>query len=137
MKPEEIKNLIDKKFDSCGDVYQTIEYAKSFYSERTFSRPLKPILRTPHTSEQALEYSHMLKQYEADLKIYNKNKAEAITQADIINNEIVGFIKEESGLYKIPKEYQNKVYAYAWENGHSDGYYNVFNVLNELLEIFS
>jgi hypothetical protein len=46
------------------------------------------------------------------------------------------FIRHESGLVDIPKRYQDKVYRFAWEQGHSSGYSEVFYYLQELVGIF-
>ena len=36
----------------------------------------------------------------------------------------------------VPKKYVEKVAAYCWETGHANGYYEVFNVSWDLIEIF-
>ena len=53
-----------------------------------------------------------------------------------VNVLIEGFIKKESGLFDIPEQYQNKVYYRAYSDGHSAGYYEVYQKLCELVEIF-
>jgi hypothetical protein len=51
-------------------------------------------------------------------------------------NLLEQFIRHESGLVNIPKQYQDKTYRFAWDKGHSSGYSEVFYYLQELVEIF-
>jgi hypothetical protein len=45
-------------------------------------------------------------------------------------------LKEDSGLNTIPEQYRDKVYAYAYEQGHSSGMSEVSIYLERLLQIF-
>jgi len=47
------------------------------------------------------------------------------------------YIKDIAGLNTIPKQYQEKVWSKAYSDGHSNGYVEVYNCLNNLLEIFN
>lgn len=134
-RPEDIKKLLYDKYDSTGSMVTTIEYGKSLYPEY-IKAPNKPKLEYPHTSQQALDYSSSLKQYEEDVEVYNSNQSFRDAQIHMINDQIVALIKDDSGLYDIPKQYQDKVYAYAYEDKHSDGMYQVYLTLTELVAIF-
>ncbi len=47
------------------------------------------------------------------------------------------WVKENSGLYtKVPEKYQSKVYYKAYEDGHANGYTEVYIQLLSLIEIF-
>jgi hypothetical protein len=98
--------------------------------------PVKPHLSKNVTSEEAFKFANDLKEYEGKLVDYKKEKEEYKTQRNIITSIIVEFIKKESGLYDIPKQYQDKVYYKAYQDGHSDGYYSVYQHLEELVDIF-
>ena len=54
-----------------------------------------------------------------------------------INNIIEEYIREESGLNNIPIQYRDKIYNKAWQDGHSDGFYSVYQHLTELVNIFN
>jgi len=101
-------------------------------------RPNKPNLSTKHTSYVASEYAKELGIYEAVLLPEYQSKLKEFNELrDLNNNLIVEFIKDESGFSKIvPSQYQDKVYAYAYQQGHSGGFSEIYNILNDLIGIF-
>jgi uncharacterized protein YaaW (UPF0174 family) len=85
----------------------------------------------------ALKFSQDLKQYEDDIEIYDANERIRKEYVNIIDNEILEFIRTEAGLYDtVPKQYQDKVWSRANEDGHSSGMYEVYLKLCNLVEIF-
>ena len=101
------------------------------------SKISKPFLKTNANSTEVLEYAEKLKTYETDLEKYNILKKEYDECERNYREALEDFLKNNSDLSNVPKQYRDKVYSYAYEQGHSDGYYSVFNKLNELCEIFS
>lgn len=117
----EISTAIQWAFDQVGD------YPK---------RNPKPMLPTKHGAAEVLKYADQLKEWEDSKEIYdNKIKIRKERESNIISI-VESFIKDESGLDKIPKQYQDKVYYRAYSDGHSNGYYEVYLKLVELVEIF-
>ncbi len=98
-------------------------------------RPHQP-RNTPTTVEDAKIVLKQLEEYERLKKIYDQD----LTAIEEFNAEIeeavVAFMKDESGLLTIPKQYQDGVYSYAWNQGHSYGYAEVYGHLVELVKIF-
>lgn len=123
-----------------GNEYETIRYVEEHRDERlsTFKidRPRKPIIKDSPTSDEAKVYYESLVQYEKDLVEFNKEKEIKASIRDEYNSLIIDYIKEVSGLNNIPEQYRGKVYEKAYQNGHSSGYYEVYNSLCSLIEIF-
>jgi hypothetical protein len=132
--PEVIKRQLYDMYNNVG-IVRTIEEASRLYPE-SITKPIKPRLDNPHTSQQALAYSAALQEYENDIEVYNANDKLRNQEIRVINEQLVAFIKDVSGLYGIPKQYQDKVYSYAYNRSHSDGMYEIFLTLCELVNIF-
>lgn len=98
-------------------------------------RPHKP-QNMPKTVEDAKIVLEQLEEYERLKKIYDQD----LTTIEAFNAEIeeavVAFMKDESGLLTIPKQYQDGVYSYAWNQGHHFGHAEVYSHLVELVKIF-
>lgn len=99
-------------------------------------QPSKPFLKNGHTTQDVLDYATKLTEYGKNMEVYHKEKEEYKKATNIINSAIIEYIKQSSGLYTIPEQYQSKVYNLAYENGHSDGYYSVYYKLCDLIDIF-
>lgn len=100
------------------------------------SRPPKPILNAKHNVDEARKHVEDFKQFELLKKEYENKMSQYRSRCNDIDNVIVQYIKEEAGLNSIPKQYQDKVYNKAYEDGHSLGFYEVFQKLISLVEIF-
>lgn len=99
-------------------------------------KPARPTLMTGANSQTIRRYADAYENYEkqiAEFEIakiaWNKQKAE-------IEDRIIELIKDKSGLNSIPDQYRYKVWAKAWEDGHSSGFYEVYLELCDLVEIF-
>lgn len=124
-----------QKLNECSSVYSALELAKDISPDYP-SRPNKPFLKTPHTAEEVLGYAEKLKDYEKEKDLYEKDK-DFYNEENLKHNFIVEtYIKEKACLDAIPEQYQSKVYAKAYSNGHSEGWYGVYQQLTSLLEIF-
>lgn len=98
-------------------------------------RPHQP-RNTPTTVEDAKIVLKQLEEYERLKKIYDQDLA-AIEEFNAeIEEAVVAFMKDESGLLTIPKQYQDGVYGYAWNQGHAHGHSEVYSHLQELVKIF-
>lgn len=116
-------------------LYEAIDFAQKNYGNLP-TRPSKPIIPKNPNAEQVFEYAKLLKQWEEEMEAYqivldgyneHRNKIDAV---------LVELIKEAAGIEVVPEQYRDKVYAKAWEYGHSDGFYEVYLKLNSLVEIF-
>jgi hypothetical protein len=112
-----------------------IDFAQKNYGNRP-TRPSKPIMPKNPKAEQAFEFAKLLKEWEEEMEAYDivldgynehRNKIDAL---------IVELIKEQAGIEVVPEQYRDKVYAKAWEYGHSYGFYEVWLKLSSLVEIF-
>lgn len=111
--------------------------------KETPSKPKMPVLVKNATIDQVKEYTVKLTEY-TDLmeKWKSTEKAREYTNElidehnSIIYKGIEDAVKEEAGLDMVPKQYRDKVWSHAWENGHSAGLSEVHGCLVELVEIF-
>lgn len=131
-----IKTAQDVRNLKGTSVYEKIESAKAAY--HPYPEALKkPFLKSNHSGDEAKEYSIALKKYEKEKPAYDRAKKEVQEYNQKINFAIEDFIKEESGLTKLPEHTQSKVYMKAYEDGHSNGYYSVYQELEELVDLFN
>lgn len=116
----------------------TYELIKTLENLRVHvSRPQKPSNSfKDHTSVGMREFADKLAIYETEYAEYLIQEKECKIHNQNVGDLIHDFICEESGLNTIPEQYQNKVFSKAWSDGHSSGYYEVYQELCELVEIF-
>lgn len=118
------------------NVYKAIEYVRKLEPDYT-SRPLKPFLKINASSSEVKQYATELENYELSLVEYTANKQIRDKEVRQLYDVLEDFIKENSGFYEIvPKDKQDKVWRYAWQQGHSSGYSEVYNYLLDLVELF-
>ncbi len=130
MKIPSIQDL--EKFN----VYEAIEYVRKLEPDY-ISRPSKPFLKINATSSEVKQYAVELENYELSLVEYTANKQIRDKEVRQLYDVLENYIKEESGFYEyIPKDKQDKVWSYAWQQGHSSGYSEVYNYLLDLVELF-
>lgn len=70
----------------------------------------------------------------------NTSVTSAIEHAEsnsVCDDVIEDFVKEVSGLLRIPQQYQAAVYEKSYRKGHSDGFYGIYSALIEFVEIFT
>jgi DNA-binding ferritin-like protein (Dps family) len=122
-----------KDFNS---VMEAIQWAESQYKNEYKSAPSKPILSNNATSEEARKYADLLEVYEKETIDHKETIRLYYEKMNKIQSVIVEYIKDYTGLNTIPKQYRDKVYSKAYEDGHSGGFYEVYLKLESLLEIF-
>jgi hypothetical protein len=64
--------------------------------------------------------------YRADMKHYNEERLK-------LEEEFKQDLFEEFGVTDNPK--REKAYAYAWEHGHANGFSEVYNVFDGIVEL--
>ena len=99
-------------------------------------KPKKPVLDRNHNAEQANVYAMLMLSYENAFVEFEKARMEHLNHKGEIEHEIKARITHESGLSDIPMQYRTKVWTVAWDAGHSDGYYEVYQWLCRFVEIF-
>lgn len=121
-------------FQNCGlyEIIKTLENLRVHVP-----RPNKPIQPKDISSTGYREYADKLKTYEVELEEYRNDQAKCSIFNIKVDVLIHDFVCEESGLNTIPEQYRNKVFSKAWSDGHSGGYYEVYQELCELVEIFN
>ena len=117
-------------------VYDAIKLAQENFYLKNPSKPLKPILNRNHNEIDLIAYNDAFSLY---TKLHNQYVID-YKNTDIrnreVDNAIEEYIKEESGLFNLTDKQQIKVWDKAWSDGHSEGYYRVYQELVELVELF-
>ncbi len=126
---------LDEIRDHSDHNYKNIEWALSLQGESP-EKPKKPILSNPHTSQDAAKYTSDLALYETRMVRYKEESDAHRNHCNEISRVIEEYIKDEAGISIVPEQYRDKLYRYAYSEGHSSGYYQVFNTLTQLIEIF-
>jgi hypothetical protein len=133
-----MKKKITLKYlqESRMGVMDTIDHARSFGLDYPI-QPNRPILVKKHTSEDVKKYQEELSEYEIKYSTYQEEYEKIRNHNNDIEYILEEYIKDVSGLYTIvPKQYQDKLYAKAYSDGHSAGIYEVYGCLTSLIYIF-
>ena len=119
------------------DVEDTILFVEgsNIYKRSISGKPQKPNNFNLKSSEEFLEYANKLKVYEIDIVSYNEKFKIFKSEETRLDGLIIEFIREISGLNKIPNQYIEKVFNHANDNSNN-GYYETYTNLCELVEIF-
>ena len=123
------------KLEQGESIYTAIEFALSQHKAYP-DAPHKPSKDKIQTSAEARFYADALDAFEEKHAIYKQEIVAVQKYNNEVDEVIVNFIKDESGLFTIPEQYQDKVYSLAYSDGHSDGFYSVYQRLRALVEIF-
>lgn len=134
MKVKDIIHIQD--LENEGSVHKAIELAKSTYLPYPERIP-KPILSDNKSLAAAKEYFEKMQTYELAKHNYTASINEVKEYNSQVDEIIIAFIKDQSGLLNIPEQYQTKVYERAWSEGHSNGHYEVYTNLCNLVDIFA
>ncbi len=116
-------------------VRKALEYAESHRYEMP-QRPIMPFLNRKHTADEAKEHAKSMELYEILMDDYLSMIKERRDHNAALDAVIEMYIKDQSGLNSIPEQYRSKVYAKAESDGHSYGYYEVYNKLIDLVYLF-
>ena len=99
-------------------------------------KPRKPVLLTGANSEAIRAYADAFAEFEKKFAELEVERSDYYKRKSEIEAQVVELIKNESGFYSIPEQYQNKVWNFAWEEAHGNGYYEVYNFLERMVDIF-
>jgi len=124
-----------KSLSEFSSVHEAIEYAYT-QNPKYPTKPIKPRLEQKHASGDAIIYANSLNKYEIDYEKYKLELEKYNKETAKINTAIEEYIKDASGLNTIPEQYRDKIYSYAYGQGHSSGYIEVYNELCNLVDIF-
>jgi hypothetical protein len=102
----------------------------------SIQKPNKPIKPVDFSSDSFRKYANDLETYETKLEEYQSNFTLGQIHNMKVDARILDFIKIESGLNNVPEQYREKLFRKAWSDGHSSGYYEVYQQMCELVEIF-
>ena len=135
------KTTIMKKIDYINKfgthVYEATEHTKTLYPKYPES-PVKPRLLTiKSTPAEHREYANQLEKYNELMVTFRHEKDEHRKIVSEIDNELIEYIKEVSGLNTIPEKFREKVWNKAYEDGHAYGYSEIYNHLIDLVDIFN
>lgn len=115
-------------------VYEAEREIREYLEDIWMSSPKKPKLKsTTPTKEELDEYSEEMKKYEEEKVKFETLRASYNEESQRLYDELVHKIKEDSGLFDIPQEYQDNVYWYAYQLGHSSGYGEVYGYLMDIV----
>lgn len=118
------------------DVYDVITTAESTLKAEYPIRPSKPHgkLETPTNYR---EFADKMEEYEQAKAEFDRNYAEVRKHNQTVDNLICDYIRTTSGLTtEVPVKSQQKVWDRAWSDGHSEGFWAVYQQLCELVELF-
>ncbi len=118
-----------------GDVQKAIDTIKAKELEWPKS-PKKPYLKNQHNATDVFEYAKELSNYEKDKKIYDLGLKDVQEYNNKLECVLVEYIQEEAGLNNLPKDKRSKVWNLAWERGHASGFYEVYQNLVDLVDLF-
>ena len=126
-----------KQFRKNDSLSNTVDYAHDLMV-RTRKISIKPTLNTRQpTPAQLVEYTTRMTEFEKQKDISAADREANIKHNAAIDAFIINMIKEEAGLFDISKQYQDKVYAHAYQCGHDEGIMGVYNHLTDLVDIFN
>ena len=95
----------------------------------------KPQLSRNHSLEELVIYTEKFIEFKEQKKLalvvqkHNDDLMENITR------EVVFRGKKAVGFFKLPTVVQEKVWDKAWKSKHTEGYYNIFLELEELIKL--
>lgn len=86
--------------------------------------------------EQVKNYAIAAEKYVEEQKLYAERK-KTYTEWNNDSFEIKKeFIWKEAGMNTVPEQYREKVWSFAWREGHSNGFSEVYCYLCDLVDIF-
>ena len=92
----------------------------------------KPKLKAKATSQDAVKYAQELEIYEKQLEEIKEKRINWQTKQNELNKKFKEDLLNEFNLTNHPKA--NEIFMFAWEKGHSNGYYAVHDWVQELVD---
>jgi len=139
--PKSAKELVEMKEKNYLSVYEVLTRLRELENIEREKVVIpeymsKPKYKIGRTSKELRAYADELEEWEKHDKKIQRALAKRRKSTPNLGAIIEEFIRIESGLTKIPKQYQDGVYSYAYSKGHSCGMHEVYNELTELVDIF-
>lgn len=118
-------------------IYEAESEIREYLSKLWVNKPKEPLLISNKPTKEDIDtYTKKVEQYNTDLAEYKIKDRIYETESRRLWNLLEEKIKEESGLNTIHEQYRDKVYSYAYQQGHGSGYSEVYNYLLDLVNIF-
>ena len=118
-------------------IYEAESKIREYLRELYVSKPKEPSLKSlKPTQEDMTLFLSEKEKYKIDLEEYKIKNTFYGDESMKLYSLLEEKIKDDSGLNSIPEQYRDKVYSYAYEQGHGSGYGEVYNYLLDLVEIF-
>jgi hypothetical protein len=118
-------------------IYEAESKIREYLRELYVSKPKEPLLKSlKPTEEEVSNFLAEKEKYKTDLEDYKTKDEFYRKESSRLYSLLEYKIKEDSGLNNIPEQYRDKVYSYAYQQGHGSGYGEVYNYLLDLVEIF-
>lgn len=102
----------------------TMEYPK---------KPSKPKLPVNHTALDAKNHAESMTWWESEMEAYRENIGKYRSEEQRLLAKFKEDVLEYCGISNHPKA--EKLYAIAWDKGHSAGLYEVYLEVDELSEL--
>ena len=130
-------DLLNSMLNNFGDdVYKAIDFAEKTLGEYPIT-PLKPLLHKKHPLGELKIYTDNFEKYNVLNEKHKDDLADFKIKEENISDTIIEYIKIKSDLFDlVPVKYVDSVYSLAYQQGHSGGYYEVYQKLVELVDIF-
>ena len=133
---EEFKGLLNKT--------ETITEAVNL-AETIIQKPMPPkmvsynkaIAKSFVSDKDYQEYLLELKQFETNRRTYEIQVEMYHTNQKLIDSALTEYIKEKSGLTKIPEQYQQKVYNFIQDQYKYGKPTTIFYALSDIVKIFN
>lgn len=130
-----VQFLREKFGDDISEAWEYLNTDGNGYSKYPFI-PEKPHL-SGSTATAFRKYADELEKYEEKMKEFKKEKQRIDNNNSLIDKTFQEYIREESGVTKLPEILQNRLWSKAYEDGHDDGYTSVYYHLCELVQLFN
>ena len=124
------------KFAETHAISETIEWCRTNQMVNRPKAPIKPKTQNITSSAQAQELAIAFANWENEMAAYNKENQNWLNNKYKIESTLEDYIKEQAGLNDIPESSRDKVWNYAWAQGHSTGYYQVYLCLCQVVDLF-
>ena len=112
-----------------------MQYSKYEMPEGSYPKPpFKPHLEREHTVEQVEQYAKNLVVYEREKIVWEEERSKYHKKENLLREQFEKDALEEVGLTDHPKA--SRIFAYAYAEGHSDGYGDIFSVLSDIADLF-
>lgn len=118
-------------------IYKAESEIREYLNTLWVDKPREPLLNSNKPTKEDIDsYTTKLELYSTDLAGFKTKNEFYKSENSRLYSLLEDLIKEESGLNEIPEQYRAKVYSYAYQQGHSSGYSEVYNYLLDLVGIF-